>query len=189
MSWFGWFWDILGALNLYSRRGKIILLGLDNSGKTTLLHILRDERLSVHTPTMHPTMEEIKIGNLTLTTFDLGGHEVARRLWREYGATSDAIVFIVDAHDSERLGEAKRELCALLTASDLVTVPILVFGNKIDLPRALSEAELRSALGLEQTTGSERTNEGVRPLEVFMTSIVHRSGYKEGFAWLARQLK
>lgn len=188
MSWFGWFWDILGALNLYTRRAKIILLGLDNCGKTTLLHILHDHRLSVHTPTMHPTMEEVSVANLKLITFDLGGHQVARRLWHEYGVASDAIVFIVDATDTDRLPEAKKELCGLLTADDLSSIPVLVLGNKIDMPRAVSEDQLRVALGLEQTTGNARPPAGVRPIELFMTSIVNRTGYTEGFTWLSRQL-
>ena len=105
----------------------------------------------------------------------------------------DAVVYLVDAYDKERLAESKKELDALLSDESLANVPFLVLGNKIDIPYAASEDELRYHLGLTNfTTGKGQvilTESNVRPLEVFMCSIVRKMGYGEGFKWLSQYIK
>uniref|UniRef100_A0A8D0F302 small monomeric GTPase n=1 Tax=Strix occidentalis caurina TaxID=311401 RepID=A0A8D0F302_STROC len=164
------FSSVLQFLGLYKKSGKLVFLGLDNAGKTTLLHMLKDDRLGQHVPTLHPS-----------------GFSSSN-----YLPAINGIVFLVDCADHSRLMESKVELNALMTDETISNVPILILGNKIDRPEAISEEKLREIFGLYgQTTGKGNVplkDLNARPMEVFMCSVLKRQGYGEGFRWLSQYI-
>jgi GTP-binding protein SAR1 len=190
-SYFSWIWDSLSSWLGMGKKARILFLGLDNAGKTTLTHMLRDGKLVTEQPTRHPQGEEIMVGTIKFRTFDMGGHKAARRLWRDYYANVDAIIFIVDSSDVDRLNESAEELNSLLQTEELAGVLFLILGNKIDKEEACSEEYLVKALGIGlQRTGQDgkALEQGTRPLELFMCSVVRRAGYADGFKWLGKYL-
>lgn len=103
-----WLRGVFDFLGLFPRDAKLCFLGLDNAGKTTLLQMLKENRVSISKPTLYPQNEELLIRNIRFRTFDLGGHETARRIWRDYYATVNGILFVVDAADRTRFEEARQ---------------------------------------------------------------------------------
>jgi len=181
-----WVFKALNYVGLANKDATILFLGLDNAGKTTLLRMLRDNKVEVNEPTRHACSEELIMGGVKFSTYDLGGHFAARRIWKDYFVKVDGIVFLVDAADKERFDESKKELTALLSSNELNDVPFLVLGNKVDKKNAVSEQSLRAALGLNKTTGKKGVpQKGQRPIELFMCSVIKRAGFADGFKWLS----
>ena len=185
------FKDILYKIGLWKKNAQIVFLGLDNAGKSTLISLLKTGRITQLDPTKHAHAEELQIGNVSIKAFDLGGHAAMRKTWRQYYPKLDAIVYLIDSADPTRFAESRRELENITASEDLGAIPILALGNKIDKEGAVSEEELRLALGLA-SQGSfgvqkvERLNQ--KPVELFMCSVVKKSGYADGFKWLTKAL-
>lgn len=175
---------VLGYLGLYNKKANIVFLGLDNAGKTTLLHMLKNDRITQTKPTIHPHSEELKMGNLRLNTYDLGGHATARKIWKDYFPTVDGILFLVDSADKNRFPEVLEELNSVLNTPELGSIPIAILGNKIDTNGAASEEEMREALDINSLISKDN-----RPMELFMCSITKKIGYSQALEWLSNYLK
>ena len=175
--------SVLGYLGLYNKKANIVFLGLDNAGKSALLHVLKTDRVTQTRPTIHPHSEELKMGNLVLNTYDLGGHETARKIWKDYFPAVNAILFLVDSVDVKRFPEAYKELNEILETPELVNIPIAILGNKIDMAGAVSIEELKAALHYDELMAKEN-----RPMEVFMTSVTKKIGFSAALEWISSKL-
>uniref|UniRef100_A0A8C4PZM5 ADP-ribosylation factor-like protein 11 n=1 Tax=Eptatretus burgeri TaxID=7764 RepID=A0A8C4PZM5_EPTBU len=128
----------------------VVILGLDSAGKTTVLYRLKLGEFVNTVPTIGFNMERLRSGvhGSAFRFWDVGGQERLRPLWRSYARGADAIVYVVDSADSERLEEARTELQRAVRAPESQGVPLLVVANKQDLPAALAPGDVEQALGL-----------------------------------------
>ena len=179
ISDYSWFWWNSNS----DLPNTILLIGLDDAGKTTLTTRLTQNRLVQAPPTSQPTTHEIKIGSTVLAITDVGGHQQARRLWRQYMFSSTRLVFIIDASNVSRLEEARYELWNLLKDDEIRSIPLLILGNKIDnVDTALSATELIQFLQIEPYLTMEKPN-----VKLCMCSVGRNEGFGDGLKWLVEQ--
>lgn len=127
---------------------KVIIVGLDNAGKTTILYqFLMNE--VVHTsPTIGSNVEEVVWKNIHFLMWDIGGQESLRSSWNTYYTNSEFIILVIDSTDRERLPITKEELCKMLATEELRKAALLVFANKQDIKGCMSAAEISQQLSL-----------------------------------------
>ncbi|CAF0896101.1 unnamed protein product [Adineta steineri] len=169
----------------FSKKNEIRLLmcGLDAAGKTTILYALRLGEVVTTIPTIGFNVETITYGNLCVTTWDVGGRDKIRPLWRHYYANTSAIVFVVDSNDRDRIDDASEQLHLMLNEDELKTVPVLIFANKQDLPNRLTLDEMKEKLNLS------KLDETKRKWHLQPSSAPNKEGLEEGFAWIANNLE
>ena len=134
-----------------SKEVRILILGLDNAGKTTILYKLQNEAEDEEVmtiPTIGFNVETLQYKNIKFQVWDLGGQTPIRPYWRCYYPNTDAIIFVVDSADRERLAVARQELQAMLDEEELKDAILLVLANKQDQKGALGAKEISEALGL-----------------------------------------
>ena len=120
---------------------KIIILGIQNAGKTTILYRLSIGQLVKTTPTIGSNVEEISYNNVKLQAWDLGGQESTRSIWDVYFVNTDAIIYVVDSHD-ETYDDSKTQFYKLLKNDALKNAVILIYANKQDLPGAKNVGDI-----------------------------------------------
>jgi ADP-ribosylation factor-like protein 3 len=122
---------------------RILLLGLDNAGKTSVMKSLSDEDITQIMPTQGFNVKSIKSADFKLNVWDIGGQKAIRPYWKNYYDNTDALIFVIDSSDHKRMEDAGKELSLLLDEEKLAKVPVLVFANKQDLATALTAEEVR----------------------------------------------
>jgi len=127
---------------------RILMVGLDAAGKTTILYKLKLGEIVTTIPTIGFNVESVEYKNINFTVWDVGGQDKIRPLWRHYFQNTQGVIFVVDSNDRERVGEANEELNKMLNEDELRDAVVLVFANKQDLPQAMSIAEITDKLGL-----------------------------------------
>ncbi|KAJ0895854.1 putative small GTP-binding protein [Helianthus annuus] len=116
---------------------RILMVGLDAAGKTTILYKLKLGEIVTTIPTIGFNVETVEYKNISFTVWDVGGQDKIRPLWRHYFQNTQGLIFVVDSNDRDRVVEARDELHRMLNEDELRDAVLLVFANKQDLPNAM----------------------------------------------------
>ncbi|CAG11375.1 unnamed protein product, partial [Tetraodon nigroviridis] len=158
---------------------RILMVGLDAAGKTTILYKLKLGEIVTTIPTIGFNVETVDYKNISFTVWDVGGQDKIRPLWRHYFQNTQGLIFVVDSNDKERVAEAKEELSKMMLEDELRDAVLLVFANKQDLPNALAISDLTDKLGLH----------GFRNKWYIQSACATQgSGLYEGLDWLCGEL-
>jgi len=166
---------------------RILMVGLDAAGKTTILYKLKLGEVVTTIPTIGFNVETVEYKNISFTVWDVGGQDKIRPLWRHYYQNTQGIIFVLDSNDKERCDEstssehsAKEELHRMLAEDELRDAILLVFANKQDLPNAMSVQEVTERLQLNTIRN--------RAWYIQATCATTGDGLYEGLDWLSQTL-
>jgi len=159
---------------------RILMVGLDAAGKTTILYKLKLGEVVTTIPTIGFNVETVDYRNISFTVWDVGGQDKIRPLWRHYYQNTQGLIFVVDSNDRERVDAARDELHRMLGEDELRDSILLVFANKQDLPNAMNAPEMTDKLGLNT----------LRSRHWFIQACCATSGegLYEGLDWLSQTL-
>ncbi|XP_037950711.1 ADP-ribosylation factor-like protein 2 [Teleopsis dalmanni] len=146
------FLTILKKMRQKEKEMRLLLLGLDNAGKTTILKRFNGESIDTISPTLGFNIKTLEHRGYTLNMWDVGGQKSLRSYWRNYFECTDGLIWVVDSADRMRLQACKNELEVLLNEERLAGASLLVLANKQDLPGSLSAAEIKEILELDNIT-------------------------------------
>uniref|UniRef100_A0ACB8FIG4 ADP-ribosylation factor-like protein 6 n=1 Tax=Sphaerodactylus townsendi TaxID=933632 RepID=A0ACB8FIG4_9SAUR len=181
----GLFDKLAGWLGLKKKEVHVLCLGLDNSGKTTIINKLKPSNAQTQdiVPTIGFSIEKFKTSSLSFTVFDMSGQGRYRNLWEHYYKEGQAIIFVIDSSDKLRMVVAKEELDTLLNHPDIKhrRIPILFFANKMDLRDAVSSVKVSQLLSLENIKD--------KPWHICASDALKGEGLQEGVDWLQDQIQ
>merc|ERR1712031_87058 len=168
------------ARMLGNKEMRILMVGLDAAGKTTILYKLKLGEVVTTIPTIGFNVETVEYKNISFTVWDVGGQDKIRPLWRHYYQNTQGLIFVVDSNDRDRVEGAKDELNKMLNEDEMRDAVLLVFANKQDLPNAMPAAEVTEKLGLHN----------MRNRQWFIQSACATTGdgLYEGLDWLSNTL-
>jgi len=160
---------------------RILMVGLDAAGKTTILYRFKLGEVVTTIPTIGFNVETLEYKNLCFTVWDIGGQDKIRKLWRHYYQGTNGLIYVIDSSDRNRIEDAQEELSKMMKEEELHDAALLVFANKQDLPNSMTTAEITEKLGLH----------AVRNRDWFVQSACATSGdgLYEGLDWLSRALQ
>ncbi|KAG1677679.1 ADP-ribosylation factor-like protein 3 [Nymphon striatum] len=160
---------------------RILLLGLDNAGKTTILKHLASEDVSHITPTQGFNIKSVQSEGFKLNVWDIGGQRKIRPYWKNYFENADVLIYVIDSADRKRFEETGVELQELLEEKKLDAIPLLVFANKQDLLNAASASDISDGLHLHNIRNRE--------WHIQACSAISGEGIKNGLDWVCNSLK
>ncbi|XP_074668395.1 ADP-ribosylation factor-like protein 13B isoform X5 [Strix aluco] len=167
------------------RKVTLIMVGLDNAGKTATVRGIQGESPEDVAPTVGFSKIDLKQGRFEVTIFDLGGGKRIRNIWRNYYAESYGVIFVVDSSDIARMEETKQAMIEVLNSPKISGKPVLVLANKQDREGALSEADVIESLSLEKLVNEHKCLCQIEPCSAIMGcgKKIDKS-IKKGLYWL-----
>ncbi|KAK4039937.1 ADP-ribosylation factor family-domain-containing protein [Parachaetomium inaequale] len=175
--------SILRKARLKDKELRILMLGLDNAGKTTIVKKIMGEDVNTVSPTLGFIIKTIDYDGYKLNIWDVGGQKTLRSYWRNYFEKTDALIWVVDATDRLRIDDCREELHGLLQEEEkrLSGASLLVFANKTDVAGCMTGDELSGALRLDEI----RTHRW----SILRCSAMTGENLKEGLAWVVEDAK
>ncbi len=179
--------NLLSSLYFYffvtGKNCRLMMVGLDGAGKTTVLTQLKLGKVIHTVPTVGFNLEKVSYQGLEFNIWDIGGQEAIRPLWNHYAEDNDGVFFIIDAADQNRLLLAYEEIQKLFQIKCLQSVPFVIFLNKQDLPNPTRKEVVEEYL---KTTFDGRMNFQV--FECVAIDPLHL-GLVQGLDWMYDQLR
>ena len=163
------------------RELRILLLGLDNAGKTTILKTLASEDVSHITPTQGFNIKSVASDGFKLNVWDIGGQRKIRPYWRNYFENTDVLIYVIDSADRKRFEETGHELQELLYEEKLASVPLMIYANKQDLMNAASASGIAEGLGLHHIKD--------RAWQIQACSATSGGGVRDGMEWVCKNVR
>lgn len=167
------------------RKVTLVMVGLDNAGKTATAKGIQGEYPEDVAPTVGFSKIDLRQGKFEVTIFDLGGGKRIRGIWKNYYAESYGVIFVVDSSDEERMEETKETMSEVLRHPRISGKPILVLANKQDKEGALGEADVIECLSLEKLVNEHKCLCQIEPCSAILGSgkKIDKS-IKKGLYWL-----
>lgn len=159
---------------------RILFLGLDNAGKSSVIKAFMHESIEDLSPTLGFEIKTVECDGYRLSCWDVGGQSTIRAYWRNYFEATDGVVWVVDSTDRERIALCKKELDTILQQERLASASLLVLANKQDIDGAMKSEEIRDALDLDRI---KRRHWSIMPC-----SAATRTGVEDGVVWLVRDI-
>ncbi|KAK4231550.1 hypothetical protein QBC38DRAFT_466038 [Podospora fimiseda] len=173
--------SILRKARLKDKELRILMLGLDNAGKTTIVKKIMGEDVNTVSPTLGFNIKTIDYEGYKLNIWDVGGQKTLRSYWRNYFEKTDALIWVVDTTDRLRIDDCREELHNLLGEERLSGASLLVFANKTDVKGCMTREELLKALRLDEI----RTHRW----HILRCSAITGENLEEGLAWVVEDAK
>jgi ADP-ribosylation factor 1/2 len=168
------------TIGISSPEVRVLILGLDAAGKTTVLYQLKLGEIVTTIPTIGFNVETVTHKNIDLVLWDVGGRDKIRPLYKHYFKDTKALVFVIDSNDRERIHEAQEELFKILSEDELKESTVLILANKQDLNNALSIEELKEKLKFDEIKQIKKN--------IFGTVATKNIGINDAFNWITDNL-
>jgi ADP-ribosylation factor 1/2 len=177
---------------------RALMVGIDAAGKTSILYKLKLGEVITTIPTIGFNVETLDLWGIKLTTWDVGGCDKIRPLWRHYFANTQLVIFVIDSNDRDRLvpkGESRHDdyntvrsmMSAFFKEKELEDSLFLIYCNKQDLPNAMTKEQLIETLNLAEWMSED--SEHYLPMYVQPCCATSGDGLYEGLEWAVNELK